>query len=68
MHAEQRRVANDGLHYLTIFPDDYDADADYPLVVMLHGFGANMQDLASPCAVHKPEGLRVRMSQCADTL
>lgn len=46
MHAEQRRVAGDGLHYLAIFPDDYDADADYPLVVMLHGFGANMQDLA----------------------
>ena len=46
MHAEQRRVADDGLHYLAIFPDDYDADADYPLVVMLHGFGANMQDLA----------------------
>ena len=46
MHAEQRRVADDGLHYLAIFPDDYDAEADYPLVVMLHGFGANMQDLA----------------------
>ena len=46
MHAEQRRVAGDGLHYLAILPDDYDAAADYPLVLMLHGFGANMQDLA----------------------
>ncbi len=46
MHAEQRRVAGDGLHYLAIFPDDYDASADYPVIVMLHGFGANMQDLA----------------------
>lgn len=46
MHSEQRRVAGDGLHYLAIFPDDYDAGADYPLVAMLHGFGANMQDLA----------------------
>jgi phospholipase/carboxylesterase len=46
MHTEQRRVAGDGLHYLVIFPDDYDADTRYPLVVMLHGFGANMQDLA----------------------
>jgi phospholipase/carboxylesterase len=46
MQAEQRRVADDGLHYLVIFPDDYDAEASYPLVVMLHGFGANMQDLA----------------------
>ncbi len=47
MQAEQRRVAGDGLHYMLIFPDDYDADASYPLVVLLHGFGANMQDLAS---------------------
>ena len=46
MHSEQRRVAGDGLHYLVIFPDDFDAEARYPLVVMLHGFGANMQDLA----------------------
>lgn len=46
MHAEQRRVAGDGLHYLAILPDDYDAGADYPVVAMLHGFGANMQDLA----------------------
>ena len=46
MHAEQRRVAGDGLHYLAIFPDDYDAAADYPVIVMLHGFGASMQDLA----------------------
>ena len=33
MHAEQRRVAGDGLHYLAILPDDYDAAADYPLSV-----------------------------------
>lgn len=46
MHAEQRRVAGDGLHYLAIFPDDYDENARYPVIVMLHGFGANMQDLA----------------------
>ena len=35
-----------GLHYITIVPDEYDSDSAYPLVVMLHGFGANMQDLA----------------------
>ena len=46
MHSEQRRVGGDGLHYMAIFPDDYDADNQYPVVVMLHGFGANMQDLA----------------------
>ena len=35
-----------GLQYITIVPDEYDSDSTYPLVVMLHGFGANMQDLA----------------------
>ena len=35
-----------GIKYLTILPDDYDAGNDYPLLIMLHGFGANMQDLA----------------------
>lgn len=36
-----------GLKYLTILPDGYNPDKEYPLVIMLHGFGANMQDLAS---------------------
>ena len=35
-----------GLPYLTVVPDDYTPDSSYPLVIMLHGFGANMQDLA----------------------
>ena len=35
-----------GLRYVTVVPDDYTPDSTYPLVVMLHGFGANMQDLA----------------------
>lgn len=56
MHAEQRRVAGDGLHYLAIFPDDYDATADYPVIVMLHGFGANMQDLAGLAPSLNPRG------------
>jgi phospholipase/carboxylesterase len=34
------------LSYLNIYPDDYNPVANYPLVVMLHGFGANMRDLA----------------------
>ena len=44
MQAEQHE--GNGLRYLTITPDDYDQDKTYPLVIMLHGFGANMQDLA----------------------
>ena len=35
-----------GLQYITVVPDEYTEDSSYPLVIMLHGFGANMQDLA----------------------
>ncbi len=34
------------LPFLTVLPDDYDPAASYPLVIMLHGFGAHMGDLA----------------------
>ena len=44
MQTEQHQ--GKGLQYLTILPDDYNPDLAYPLVVLLHGFGANMQDLA----------------------
>jgi len=35
-----------GLQYVTVVPDEYSEGSTYPLVIMLHGFGANMQDLA----------------------
>ena len=35
-----------GLQYITVVPDEYTEGSSYPLVIMLHGFGANMQDLA----------------------
>ena len=35
------------LKYLTVTPDDYDPAVSYPLVIMLHGFGAHMGDLAN---------------------
>lgn len=34
------------LEYLTVFPDTYEAGASYPMIVCLHGFGADMRDLA----------------------
>ena len=34
------------LKYLTVLPDEHDPESRYPLVIMLHGFGANMEDLA----------------------
>jgi phospholipase/carboxylesterase len=34
------------LEYLTVFPDGYAAGQPYPVIVCLHGFGADMRDLA----------------------
>ena len=34
------------LRYLTIEPDGYDSDRSYPMVILLHGFGSHMGDLA----------------------
>lgn len=45
-----------GLTYLTVLPDDYDPEASYPLVIMLHGFGANMHDLAGLAPAINPVG------------
>jgi len=41
----QRQASS--LQYVAVHPDGYDAEKSYPLVVLLHGFGANMHDLAS---------------------
>ena len=35
-----------GLEYVGVYPVDYEPDGSYPLIVLLHGFGANMHDLA----------------------
>lgn len=35
------------LMYLVVQPDDYQPEASYPAIIMLHGFGANMGDLAN---------------------
>jgi phospholipase/carboxylesterase len=45
-----------GLRYVTILPDDYDPAVSYPLVVMLHGFGANMMDLSGLASVINDTG------------
>jgi phospholipase/carboxylesterase len=34
------------LDYLTVYPDDYEEGKPYPLIVLLHGFGANKDDLS----------------------
>jgi len=37
------------LKYLSIKPDNYNAEQKYPLVILLHGYGSHMGDLASIC-------------------
>src|SRR5579871_3751223 len=34
------------LEYLTIYPDGYEEGNRYPLVILLHGFGASKDDLS----------------------
>jgi phospholipase/carboxylesterase len=34
------------LEYLTVFPDHYEVNQPYPAIICLHGFGADMRDLA----------------------
>ena len=45
-----------GLQYITVVPDEYTKSSSYPLVIMLHGFGANMQDLAGLAPAINPTG------------
>ena len=37
------------LKYITIRPDGYNPEVEYPLVILLHGFGAGMHDLTGLC-------------------
>ena len=46
---EAKRNQGKNLKYMAIEPDGYNPQADYPMVVLLHGFGASMEDLAGLC-------------------
>lgn len=56
MPMEAHEFAGAHLRYLIVHPDGYDANRRYPMVIMLHGFGANMQDLAGLSPVIHPRG------------
>jgi len=45
MEAQAHRGKD--LSYLTVYPVDHQPDIQYPLIIMLHGYGANMYDLAN---------------------
>ncbi len=42
---EAREYQGTVLRYIVVEPDDFDPERPYPLVVLLHGFGASMRDL-----------------------
>lgn len=44
------------LLYLTVHPDGYDESRRYPMVILLHGFGASMEDLAGLCPAIDRQG------------
>jgi phospholipase/carboxylesterase len=45
METIQRQ--GESLTYLTVHPSNYRPEESYPLIILLHGFGADMYDLAS---------------------
>ena len=44
-----KKIRDDGkaLKYVTIVPEDYSESKSYPLIILLHGYGSTMHDLAS---------------------
>ena len=42
---EAREYEGTVLRYIVVEPDGFDPGRPYPLVVLLHGFGASMRDL-----------------------
>ena len=47
MESVQRQ--GESLVYLAVLPDNYVPEKAYPAVVLLHGFGSNMNDLSGLC-------------------
>lgn len=43
---QAKRIDGNSLTYLIVEPDGYDESQEYPFIVLLHGFGASMSDLA----------------------
>ena len=53
---EAKEYQGKTLRYLAVEPDGYDPGGRYPMVILLHGFGAHMGDLAGLCPAIDPEG------------
>ena len=44
---EAKQFEGSALRALIVEPDDYDPSREYPLIILMHGFGSNMADLAN---------------------
>ncbi len=44
---EAKQFEGGTLRALIVEPDDYDPDKEYPAIILMHGFGSNMADLAN---------------------
>ena len=44
---QAKQIQGKTLRYIAIEPDGYDPTRKYPMIILLHGFGAHMGDLAS---------------------
>lgn len=53
---ETVRHQSKSLDYITVHPNNYRQEQSYPLVILLHGFGANKHDLASLSAEIDADG------------
>ena len=53
---QAKQLQGSTLHYIAIEPDGYDSAHSYPMIVLLHGFGAHMGDLASLAPAIDTEG------------
>ena len=47
--VESVQRQGESLVYLAVLPDNYEPEKSYPAVVLLHGFGSNMNDLKGLC-------------------
>ena len=45
-----------GLKYLVLEPDGYEEGREYPVVILMHGYGSSMSDLAALCPIIDRKG------------
>ena len=53
--VEAQEHQGDSLRYITVEPEGFDPQRPYPMIVLLHGFGASMGDLAGLSPAIEPQ-------------